>query len=40
MEVVADFVYGEVWGFCELRTGGGGGEGGFFEEETDFVAGG
>ena len=38
MEVVADFVYGAVFGFCEGTCCGG--EGGFFEEEADFVAGG
>ena len=41
VQVVADFVDGEVFGFGELRgtvAGGGGGEGVLFEEEADLVA--
>ena len=38
MQVMADFVYGAVFWFCELACCGG--EGGFFEEEADFVGGG
>ena len=38
MQVVADFVDGEVLRFCE--EAGGRGEGGGFEEEADFVGGG
>ena len=35
---MSNFIYGEVFWFCELVCCGG--EGGFFEEETDFLGGG
>ena len=35
VQIMPDFVDGEVWRF--LESGGCGGEGGFFKEKADFV---